>query len=121
MKILIDMNLSLYWVEFFKNNNIDSIHWSSIGKANENDQVIFDYASKNNYLIFTNDLDFGAILAATNAKSPSVFQLKSQELMPDIIGDLVINNLKKFNKELFEGALITFDVSKVRARILPIN
>lgn len=121
MKVLIDMNLSPTWVDFFKENNIDSIHWSSVGKAYENDHIIFDYASKNNYLIFTNDLDFGAILAATNAKSPSVFQLKSQELMPNFIGDLVIYSLRKFQKELFEGVLITFDVSKVRIRILPIN
>ncbi len=72
-------------------------------------------------MIFTNDLDFGAILTASNAKSPSVFQLKSEQLMPNIIGDLIIHNLKKFNIELFEGVLLTFDVSKVRSRILQIN
>ena len=35
MKILvIDMNLSPSWVDFLAENEIESIHWSSIGKSN---------------------------------------------------------------------------------------
>ncbi len=40
------MNFSPKSVEFFKNNNIDSILWASIGNANENYIIIFDYADK---------------------------------------------------------------------------
>jgi predicted nuclease of predicted toxin-antitoxin system len=35
MKILIDMNLSPIWVDFFKINGIESSHWSNIGEVND--------------------------------------------------------------------------------------
>ena len=75
------MNLSPFWARFFRENNIEAIHWSNVGKANDPDNIIFDYARINKYVVFTNDLDFGSILAATNANAPSVFQVRSQNLL----------------------------------------
>ena len=121
MKILIDMNLSPAWVYFFDEHNIIAHHWSKIGKPNDPDTVIFDYARHHDYIVFTNDLDFGAILAATNAKSPSVFQLKSQELMPQFIGENVLSCLLNYESYLKEGSLLTFDTLKIRIRILPLR
>ncbi len=121
MKILIDMNLSPSRAHFFQGNGIDAIHWINVGNPNDPDKVIFDYASTNNYIVFTNDLDFGAILAATNANSPSVFQLKSQDLLPTTIGETVINCLNQYKNYLKEGSLITFDSNKIRIRILPLK
>jgi predicted nuclease of predicted toxin-antitoxin system len=91
MKILIDMNLSPKWVDYFEQNQIFSQHWIQVGEHNAPDEVIFEYAQKNEYIVFTNDLDFGTILAITNTKAPSVFQLKSQDLMPDLIGSMVVD------------------------------
>lgn len=115
------MNLSPVWVHFFQERSIEAIHWINVGKPNDPDKVIFDYASNNNYIVFTNDLDFGAILAATNANSPSVFQLKSHDLLPEAIGETVINCLNEYQKYLKEGSLITFDSNKIRVRILPLK
>lgn len=72
MKILIDMNLSPVWVRYFTENDLVSVHWSAIGKATDPDHIIFEYARLNGFVVFTHDLDFGAILASTNAKAPSV-------------------------------------------------
>ena len=74
MKILIDMNLSPVWVQYFAENAFVSKHWSEIGKANDPDKVIFEYAKQNGFVVFTHDLDFGALLAATNAKAPVFFR-----------------------------------------------
>lgn len=115
------MNLSPLWEAFLFDKGFTAIHWSKVGSANDSDKTIFNYALANNFIIFTNDLDFGAILAATNSRFPSVFQLKSQELMPNLIGDLVINCLSKYSSELLDGVLFTFDVNKVRIRMLPIK
>ena len=84
MKILIDMNLSPLWVDFFASKDLYSAHWSSVGRATDLDEIIFEYARLNKYIVFTNDLDFGSILAATNANAPSVFQVRSQQLLPDL-------------------------------------
>lgn len=115
------MNLSPRWVDYFMKNEIEAIHWVNVGKLNDADKVIFQYASKNNYTVFTNDLDFGAILAATQTKSPSVFQLRSQDLLPETIGEMVIRCLNQYSNYIEVGSLITFDIHKVRVRILPLK
>ena len=121
MKILIDMNLSPTWVGFFDEHGILSVHWSRIGRANDPDTLIFEYARQNDFIVFTNDLDFGTILAATNARFPSVFQLKSQELLPQFIGKQVVQCLTNYQHYLLEGSLVTFDTIKTRLRILPLH
>ncbi len=47
-------------------------HWSEVGDPRATDKAILDWARKNGYWVVTNDLDFGDILAATNALCPSV-------------------------------------------------
>lgn len=120
MKILIDMNLTPIWVKFFQENNIFAIHWSEIGNVNAPDREIFNYSIKNNYIIFTNDLDFGAILANSQTQAPSVIQVRTQDLMPKTLGQTILNLLYQFEPNLTEGALITLDKQKMRVRILPL-
>ncbi|MCF0039339.1 DUF5615 family PIN-like protein [Dyadobacter fanqingshengii] len=121
MKILIDMNLSPSWVGFFADKNIHSVHWSSVGKAIDQDAIIFEYARLNNYIVFTNDLDFGSILAATNASAPSVFQIRSQSLLPHLIGETVVTCLAQYAVYLEEGSLVTLLEQKAKVRILPLR
>ena len=79
------------------------------------------WAVQNGYIVFTNDLDFGTLLATTQANAPSVIQVRSQDILPTSIKDLVINSLHQFHTELEEGALITIDEARSKARILPIK
>jgi len=44
------------------------------------------YAAEHGYTVLTNDLDFGTILAATQGEKPSVVQIRSDNLDPDVIG-----------------------------------
>ncbi|MFN3848016.1 MAG: DUF5615 family PIN-like protein [Spirosomataceae bacterium] len=121
MKILIDMNLSPIWVDFFSNHNINSVHWANIGDIRASDTTLFDWAKENNSIVFTNDLDFGSILSATNASYPSVIQVRTQNLMPSHIGGKILEILSSFKQQLDEGSLITLDDEKLRVRILPIR
>jgi predicted nuclease of predicted toxin-antitoxin system len=74
-----------------------------------------------NMHIFTHDLDFATILAATKADCPSVIQIRAQDVAPGSLGQLVISALHQFQKDLEDGALITIDQKKLRARILPLK
>ena len=121
MKILLDMNLSPLWCDFLAIEDWIVLHWSTIGAYNAPDEEIFQWAKENNYIIFTNDLDFGTILAVTNADSPSVIQIKTQDLMPDKVGQRVIQVIKENQHILKEGALVTIDNLKMRIRILPLR
>ena len=72
-------------------------------------------------MLFTHDLDFGAILAATEAEGPSVVQIRAQDISPDHAKSLLLNILNKFGKNLIEGALISIDEEKSRVRLLPLS
>jgi predicted nuclease of predicted toxin-antitoxin system len=121
MKILIDMNLSPLWIPVLAEADIEAIHWSTVGDPRASDRTIFDWAATNGFVIFTHDLDFGTLLASSQAQSPSVIQIRSQDHLPDAVGDVCIAALQQFRDELESGALITIDETRTRARILPIR
>jgi predicted nuclease of predicted toxin-antitoxin system len=98
MKIVIDMNLSPQWVDVLMLEGYDCVHWSEIGSPNAPDREILLWARSNGYVVFTHDLDFGAILAATKADSPSVLQLRTQNISPKRIGEWVVSAFKQFEE-----------------------
>jgi predicted nuclease of predicted toxin-antitoxin system len=121
MKIIIDMNLSPQWVSVLKSGGHEPIHWSQVGASNALDREIMEWASTNHHVVFTHDLDFGAILAATDAKSPSVFQICTQDISPKTLSGIVLSSLKQFEERLNEGALVSVDEKQARARLLPLR
>jgi len=118
VKIVIDMNLSPEWERVFS-EYCEIKHWSRIGDSDTPDEWILQWAKKNDYVILTNDLDFGAILAATHLDSPSVFQIRSMALDPLIIGAEVFACFQKLEQDLKKGALVSYDLQKARIRRLP--
>lgn len=120
MKILIDMNLTPAWVEFFATRGIESVHWSDIGNPRALDPEIMEFARENRHVVFTHDLDFGNILAVTHARGPSVIQARVEDPLPATIGEQVVAAITENAAHLERGALITLDPDKLRVRILPI-
>ncbi len=121
MKILIDMNLSPQWVAVLEDAGKPAVHWSHVGPQNASDHKIMSYAKSKGYVVFTHDLDFGAILAATKANCPSVIQVRTQDVSPRHLAPVVISALSQFEAYLEEGALVTVDEKKLRARLLPLR
>jgi predicted nuclease of predicted toxin-antitoxin system len=77
------------------------------------------WARPRGFVVFTHDLDFGAILAATAAHSPSVLQVRTQDISPQRIGAMVVSAFEQFAETLSKGALVSIDEKRARARILP--
>lgn len=121
MKVLLDMNLSPTWVSFLEAAGIDAVHWSSIGAPDADDPELMAWARRNDAIVFTNDLDFSALLALTRDSGPSVLQTRTQDLMPSGIGAMIVKVLHDCNEHLRAGALITVDEHGSRVRILPLK
>lgn len=121
MRFLIDMNLSPLWVGFLHAAGYESAHWSTIGRPNAPDSDLLKFALTENYVVFTHDLDFGALLAHNGADGPSVVQLREQDVDPDSIGTAVLAGLAQCRDILEQGALVTIDLTRAKARILPIR
>jgi len=121
MKLLVDMNLSPDWVAVLKEAGWEAVHWSKVGNLRAADSEIMAWAKQNGHIIFTHDLDFGSLLALTQAEGPSVIQVGTQDVTPAEIGKLVVNALRQFQPDLEKGALIVLDEARARARVLPLK
>jgi len=114
------MNLSPRWVDDLKAAGIDAQHWSTIGPADAPDPEILEYAARHGFVLLTQDLDFSAILAATGGRTPSVVQVRSDNLDPFIIAPVVVRALEQLAAELAAGALVSIDPARIRLTVLPL-
>jgi predicted nuclease of predicted toxin-antitoxin system len=121
MKIVIDMNIPPTWVSVFEAAGYEAVHWSTIGDIKATDTTIMKWAVSNGHMVFTHDLDFGTLLAISEADTPSVIQVRTQDVFPDKLGKIVLAALKQFQPELETGALVTVNEAHAKARILPIK
>lgn len=114
------MNPSPRWVDDLKAAGIESAHWSTIGPADARDPVILDYGALHSMVLLTH-LDFSAILAATGARTPSVVQIRSENLDPSLIAPAVIRALSQLAAELAAGALVSVEPGRARLTVLPVG
>lgn len=121
MNIVVDMNLGKDWVTFLKTAGQGAIHWSDIGLHDDDDADIMMWASVNRHAVLTADLDFGKLLASTNAAWPSVIQLRTPNTLPSFSGHLVVEAVRQASYEIEVGSLMTIDADRFRLRPLPIQ
>lgn len=119
MKLLIDMNLSMNWVPVFEQYGWSAAHWRNVGDPRASDSPIMAWARENNYVVFTQDLDFGTLLATTYAQKPSVIQVRVQNTLPKNLGPWLAGILQQHEVALESGALLTGTEDRTRVRILP--
>ena len=119
MKIIVDVNLAVRWAVMLSGRGVETVHWTKIGAANAQDIEIMSYARENGYTVFTNDLDFSAILVSTRASGPSVIQIRAEDTRPEAHLDRVAGILNKYSDAIEHGTIITIDPHKTRVHILP--
>ncbi len=115
------MNLSPAWVEALNASGHEAVHWSKIGDPCATDEALMSWARTSGCVVFTHDLDFGGLLAATRSGAPSVLQVRTQDVTVEVLGPTVIRALWQYREYLEAGALVTVDESRIRARILPLK
>lgn len=113
------MNLSPEWVPLLEKAGHNSTHWSSVGDVRASDSAIMEWARTQGYIVFTHDLDYGALLYATGASAPSVIQIRAEDTRPEFIGEIVVSGIAQAERELLNGALVTIDPRKMRITSLP--
>lgn len=121
MKVIVDLNLSPAWVGFLREHGFEATHWSEVGDLRAPDSQVMQWAREHDGLVFTHDLDFSALLAATHAKGPSVVQVRTQDVLPAAIGQIVLRVLGEHAEALEKGVILTVDLLGARVRSLPIE
>lgn len=121
MKFLLDVNMSRLWVEVLQAHGHEVVRWQDIGDPSEEDELIMAWARDRDHIVLTCDLDFGDILAATNAGKPSVIQFRLGRLKPHVLVSKLEVALRIYREKLDEGVLVTLDPGSTRAQRLPMN
>jgi predicted nuclease of predicted toxin-antitoxin system len=121
VKLLVDMNLSPSWVERLAGHGFEAVHWSTTGAATAPDIEILTWANEHEFVLITNDLDFSAILAASAGASPSVVQIRTQDLLSDEAVSIVARALEVHREDIERGALLSIDEAAARVRVLPLH
>ncbi len=114
------MNLSPRWVDRFAESGIEALHWSSVGAAGAPDSEIMAWANDQGWVVLTHDLDFSAILAATQARAPSVILLRMQDVFPETAFTRVLSAIRALDSALARGAIATIGAVGTRVRVLPL-
>jgi predicted nuclease of predicted toxin-antitoxin system len=120
VRLLLDMNVSAEWIPELSLHGWYAIHWVTVGDPRADDVAIMAWALANCYVVFTNDLDFGTMLALTKAVGPSVLQIRNRNVLLEDMGPKVIAALHRHDAQLAAGALVVVDHRKVRVRLLPL-
>lgn len=121
MKIVVDVSHSPKWIALLRAAGFDAVHWSTIGDRAAPDKDIFQWAAINNAAIFTNDLDFGEIIARSGLNGPSVILTRAADVTPAHMGETVVQAMSDYEAVLERGAIMVLDETKMRLRVLPLN
>jgi len=121
VKLVVDMNLSPSWVERLAGHGFEAVHWSTTGAATAPDAEILTWANEHGFVVITNDLDFSAILAASAGATPSVVQIRTQDLLSDEAVSIVAKAVQAHREDIERGALLSIDERGTRVRMLPLK
>ena len=79
------------------------------------------WAEANGHIVLTHDLDFGAVLAATQARGPSVVQVRTRDVLPDRLAPTLVRLFREHQTTIEDGALVVVREAQARVRILPLR
>jgi predicted nuclease of predicted toxin-antitoxin system len=72
-------------------------------------------------VILTHDLDFGQIIAISQASFPSVITFRLTDMRPDQVNRYLDEVLARFTASLTKGALVSVGDHGIRVRLLPVK
>lgn len=121
MKLVLDLNLSPSVATTLARAGFEAVHWSAIGSATAEDSVILLWARAQGFVVVTHDLDFSAILAASGEDSPSVVQVRMQDVLSDTATARLVLALTTHAGDIERGALLSVNESGTRVRVLPLQ
>jgi predicted nuclease of predicted toxin-antitoxin system len=119
MKFLLDMGLARSTAEHLRQGGHDAVHLREQGLQRLPDQDIVDKAVREGRIILTHDLDFGRIVALSQAQQPSVVTFRLEDMRAVRVNQYLQEIITRFAGELRQGALISVSEQGIRVRRLP--
>jgi predicted nuclease of predicted toxin-antitoxin system len=121
MKLLLDNNVSERLIGLLAPAGWDVVHVRALGLHAAKDSVVLDIARSQSRVLVSADTDFGALLAASRATSPSVVLVRRLVgRRTEELAGILLANLGVVSSDLEAGSIVTIEAESLRIRRLPI-
>lgn len=121
MKFLLDEGLSPRVLNLLEASGHDVVHARDIGLESAPDLLVLATALKQGRVLLTLDTDFGALLALSGARQPSIVLFRGDVTRrPEGQARLLLANLEQITSDLSDGAAVVIGDDRIRVRRLPI-
>jgi len=120
VKWLIDNALSFRFSDELVRLGHDAVHMRKHLPANATDAQVLELAANQGRCVVSMDADFGTLLAATGAATPSFLMFRTtRRATPQLVAALV-DVLPQVEADLARGAVVVIADDRVRIRPLPL-
>jgi predicted nuclease of predicted toxin-antitoxin system len=120
MKLLLDQGLARSTEALLRQAGIDAIHVGNIGMATADDIALLEEGRRTGRVVVTLDADFHALMALSQAISPSVIRIRIEKLRAKAMTGLLQKTVQLCAKELEAGAWVSVQMGQTRIRKLPL-
>ncbi|MEZ4726177.1 MAG: DUF5615 family PIN-like protein [Caldilineaceae bacterium] len=109
MKLLLDQGLPRSAAALLIKRRIETLPVGDIGMAAAEAREILARERQDHRIVVTLDADFHALLALSDATSPSVVRIRLEGLKVEGVVEVIAKVLKEWGEELELGAAVTVD------------
>ena len=121
MRFLIDQNRSPRLAELLRDAGHDAVHTLELGLERAEDDQLLALADEHARVVVSGDTDFGALLALTRSRSPSVILFRARNLpLAEDQAAIIVRYLDDIAGDIEHGAVIVVTDNRIRVRRLPL-
>lgn len=120
MKFLGNMGISPKTIEYLRSLGYEAKRLLEEGLERLPDEMILEKARVEHCIVLTSDLDFGNLLAASGASSPSVVIFRLDNMRAENVNEFLLQVIEQHADILEQGAVISVGDRRIRVRRLPI-